>query len=176
MVLVFVIRKYRSLSLIPALLLCGIVLWLSIGEPYFLLAKRLVIRHEMKEKILHNLKASELTYISMEEIQKDPSSYWENDHEVYFQGEMYDVVRTEGKAYACVKDHAESNWKKELFKRLDQDFEKRFDFKKHFDMKWFSENIEIIIVPFISHQTAQSRIDVSVGTGYCNSLYSPPEI
>ncbi|MBX7094313.1 MAG: hypothetical protein K1X56_06290 [Flavobacteriales bacterium] len=164
------------MSLIPALLLCGVVLWLSIGEPYFLLAKRLVIRHEMKEKILHNLKASELTYISMEEIQKDPSSYWENDHEVYFQGEMYDVVRTEGKAYACVKDHAESDWKRDLLKRLDQDFEKRFEFKKLLDLKWYSEQTETILFYPSNEPTCLADIPVSTGVGFLNGVFSPPEI
>ncbi|WKK85957.2 hypothetical protein QYS48_02595 [Marivirga arenosa] len=88
--------------------------------------EKILLRHEVKEKLIHSIDRSELVLIALSNDQAEEELDWEHSKEFEYQDEMYDVVEVE-KTSDSVKywvwwDHAETNLNKKLSKLVNEIF------------------------------------------------------
>lgn len=78
----------------------------------FLLIQQDIFKEEAKERIIHLLPNTNLTKLSFSRYQFDKIDWQEIDKEFYFNGKLYDVVRSEIKnsnhILHCLTDDAET--------------------------------------------------------------------
>ena len=95
---------------ISSLLLCGLLIYNSLGHILVLTVMRVAIRHQMWEK-LSTLPDQDLTMFIIAKNSPPAGFKIENEHEIIIDGKLYDIVRkTEDGThvkYFCVYDHNE---------------------------------------------------------------------
>jgi hypothetical protein len=95
---------------IPSLLLCGLLIYNSLGHILVLTVMRMAIRHQMWEK-LSIIPDQDLTMFVIAKNSPPAGFKIENEHEIIVDGKLYDIVRkTDDGAhvkYFCVYDHNE---------------------------------------------------------------------
>lgn len=108
--------SFRLLLLIQTTVLVLVMLWAMAGVNYQFLVQRNAIRKEIKKKIKEGVSEKEMQVFYLPYIENDPGFRWENDHEFFYRGSMYDVVKREGEKLQCINDDQESI----LFRNLDE--------------------------------------------------------
>ncbi|MGC9342625.1 MAG: hypothetical protein ACP5E3_08000 [Bacteroidales bacterium] len=86
---------------------------------YILFQQKIVLlREEVKERILTGLDREELILLKFSREQSEDLLKWEHSKEFEYEGEMYDIVEISVEDdtihYLCWKDHEETRLKKEL--------------------------------------------------------------
>lgn len=109
-----------------------IILIFNIGGYYFCFKiLQYKIRCEIKNKILKNVKDQELCLIIINKDNKSDITWYENNKEFKYQGQMYDVVRIKNynneKCYYCINDKKE--------KQLLTNYYKNINLKKNIERK-----------------------------------------
>lgn len=101
------LRSYRIKSIISGLLLSS-YLFISLGVNYQLLLEWYFIRSAVKSSIEQGLPETAFTYLDESSVSVNPQVYWENDHEFYYEGNIYDVVSISNGKIKCYLDSKES--------------------------------------------------------------------
>lgn len=100
----------KGLKKISSLLLCGLLIYNSLGYFVVLTAMRLAVRQQ-KWAQLSALPERELTTFVVNKNHPDARFRIENKHEIYVDGKLYDVVRTSTQGqltrYFCKHDKEE---------------------------------------------------------------------
>jgi hypothetical protein len=95
---------------ISSLLLCGLLIYNSLGHILVLTVMRVAIRHQMWEK-LSIIPDQDLTMFIIAKNSPPAGFKIENEHEIIVDGKLYDIVRkTDDGAhlkYFCIYDHKE---------------------------------------------------------------------
>ncbi|MEI6062413.1 MAG: hypothetical protein WCR72_17060 [Bacteroidota bacterium] len=97
---------------IPALILCGLLIYNSLGYFMVLSVLRLAVQHQ-KWAELQNIPESRITAFVFEKNTSSTRLKIINEHEIQVDGQLYDVVRKLDKGdritYHCVHDTKEEN-------------------------------------------------------------------
>lgn len=175
--IVRIVNHHRGFSVFTAIVLLAVFFFMMFGQQYLFLSKRYAIRKEIKRKIKNGVDEKDMFFFHLSDVEKDPTFYWENDHEFHFRGSMYDVVKRNGDVVKCINDDQEAK----LFAGLDRLVRKRMDSRSS-DFKPLSLSL-FLMDPLVfpewnnEKQLAKNHFDFSGKPfdGYLLSLFSPPE-
>lgn len=108
------------LSILLALILLSPVATTWLGTAW----QRHMIREGVEARLRQGADAAELTVLAFTKSGAKQLLRWEHEREFEYQGEMYDVVRTQSMGdslfYTCIHDHAESALNRQIDQWLAQ--------------------------------------------------------
>lgn len=175
--IVFVLRKYRFLSVLPAFLLVVIMLWLSVGENFRFLMEKNAIRKEIKRKIKQGVPQQDLFRFDLATIESDPGFYWVNDHEFSLDGHLFDVVHKEGNLLKCISDDQETVLFRDLDEKTRKDMATRNGSSKSLEFKLISiQNKALKFSVLAEERVNRLWPDSKALFGFTGPVFSPPEI
>ena len=88
--------------------------------------QKMKVREEVKEQLLEEADPAELVLLKFTQEESDAQLRWEHSREFEYNGQMYDIARTETKGdttyYWCIWDHAETALNNQLDELVAQAF------------------------------------------------------
>ncbi|MEZ4721380.1 MAG: hypothetical protein R2813_05820 [Flavobacteriales bacterium] len=175
----------KSIDILATVVLVTLLLLQMQGRWVIFKLQQTAIRHEVKQQIKAGVPEEDLVTLKIAKLwEAEPNNRFEREHsrEFRFDGEMYDIVRTEDRGdttvYLCIHDVKESGLFAELEEMIEEEIKHPMNEGNRKQIEdWVCTNYHLAAAFSIDHVSKSADLDQWVSESYnsqSQKVNSPP--